>query len=162
MYLGLDQPTPLAIGGSSQSTAHRLMWPEPTLDRRRWLRIDQVKCYTLPRHHGSIIYHLSIRAVVHAPTTPRHHHLPPRNQSRRLKFDSRVSNRLDLHRFSEDWTGCKGRSNPRSAAIGAHRSNNLVHAPTAPRHHHPPPRNQSCRLKFDSRVSNRLAHPRCR
>ena len=24
--------------------AHRLMWPEPTLDRRRWLRIDQVKC----------------------------------------------------------------------------------------------------------------------
>ena len=100
--------------------------------------------------------------LVHAPTVPRHHHLPPRNQSRKLKFDSRVSNRLDLHRFSADWTGCNDRSNPRSAAIGAHRSNNLVHAPTAPRHHHLPPRDQSRKLKFDSRVSNRLAHRRCR
>ena len=100
--------------------------------------------------------------LVHAPTAPRHHHPPPRNQSCRLKFDSRVSNRLDLHRFSEDWTGCKGRSNPRSSAIGAHRSYNLVHAPTTPRHHHLPPRNQIRRLKFDSRVSNRLAHRCCR
>ena len=50
-------------GGSRQHCTYRRLWAEPTVDRRRSRLAIKMIRYTIPRHHGPIIYHLRIRAV---------------------------------------------------------------------------------------------------